>query len=464
MRRSFLLATLALGLLSVSPGAAQQPPAPSPPGAGAPPAAAAPLPPFNAGAVVADVRRIIAERYVLPERRPVIDAMLARGVASRRYAVADPAELAQRINADLATAGHDRHLNFSFSPGQAAQAAQAVQARQGVQASGGAGREREMSLARQLLRAVNYGIKELRVLPGNVRYMNYDGFLWLPDPDSAAALDTAMRFLAGGDAVIIDLRRNGGGSPEAVQYIISHFMPAGQPLMSFYMNGSAGAERTETLANLPAGRMIGKPLYVLISGGTASAAEEFTGHVSGYHLGDLVGENTAGAGFRNDIVPIQGRFLLSVSVGRAVLASTGRDWEAVGFAPTVPAPVTGALDAAHALALRRLAAAATGPDRAQLEAMAEGISARAANRTPALALAAYAGSYGERVISIGDGKLWMRFGTRAPSALIPLGGNVFTLDTDPSIRLSFEVSGTSATAFAMGPAGQPPQRRFARNP
>ena len=50
--------------------------------------------------------------------------------------------------------------------------------------------------------------------------------------------------------------------------------------------------------------MVGKPLYVLTSGGTASAAEEFTGHVAGYKLGELIGENTAGAGFRNEFYPL----------------------------------------------------------------------------------------------------------------------------------------------------------------
>src|SRR5207237_4159162 len=138
--------------------------------------------------------------------------------------------------------------------------------------------------------------------------------------------------------------------------MLRHLPPPGRPLMTFYMNRNASPDRTATLAALPAGRMIGKPLYVLISGGTASAAEEFSGHVAGYHLGELIGENTAGAGFRNDVVPVQGRFLLSVSVGRAVLAATGRDWEAVGHAPSVPTPIAGALDVGHALALRRLAA------------------------------------------------------------------------------------------------------------
>jgi hypothetical protein len=450
MRHLSVLAASAAILLSVSPGAAQQRVRVPVPATGAP-GAEAPLPPLDSRTVVAEVRRILAERYVLPERRPALDAIFARGVAAGRYDVTDPAELAERINADLDTAGHDRHLNFSFNPRQAAMAA------------AGRGPQPDNSGFERQVRAANHGVSELRVLPGNVRYMAYDAFMWM-GPESAAALDTAMRFLFGGDAVIIDLRRNGGGSPEAVQYLISHFLPAGRPLVTFYMNGNPSPDRLETLAELPAGRMVGKPLYVLISGGTASAAEEFTGHVGGYHVGELVGENTAGAGFRNEIVPVQGRFMLSVSVGRAVLASTGRDWEAVGLAPTVPTPIAGALDVAQGLALRRLAANAAGPDRARLEAMADGVAARAENRAPALPLAAYAGSYGERVVSVTDGRLWLRRGTRAPLALIPLGGNVFALDVDPAARLSFEVAGNAARAFAMGPAGQPPQGRFARNP
>lgn len=440
MWRSSVLAVSAALFLSASSGLAQQTP-PTP--------AAAATPAFDARAVVAEVRRVLAERYVLPERRPALDAILARGLAAGRYNVGDPAELAERIDADLAQAGHDRHLNFHLDPEQAGQLA------------AGSGPEPDNSDYERQVRAGNHGITSLRVLPGNVRYMEYDGFQWI-GPESATALETAMRFLSGGDAVIIDLRRNGGGSPEAVQYIISHFLPAERPLVTFYMNGNPSPDQLATLADVPAGRMLGKPLYVLISGGTASAAEEFTGHVGGYHLGELVGENTAGAGFRNELLPVQGRFVLSVSVGRAVLASTGRDWEAVGLAPTVPTPIAGALDVAQGLALRRLATAAQGPERARLEAMAEGIAARAERRAPGLPLAAYTGAYGERVVSVSDGKLWMRRGARAAIALVPLGGNLFTLEVDPVTRLNFEVSGNAATAFAMGPAGQPPQGRFTR--
>ena len=73
---------------------------------------------------------------------------------------------------------------------------------------------------------------------------------------------------------------------------------ANKPLVTFYMRGESG-ETLKSLASLPAGRMVGKPLYVLTSGNSAIAAEEFIGHIGGYKLGELIGETSAGAGFRN---------------------------------------------------------------------------------------------------------------------------------------------------------------------
>ena len=62
-----------------------------------------------------------------------------------------------------------------------------------------------------------------------------------------------MRFLRGGDAVIIDLRRNGGGSPDAVQYLVSHFLEPNRPLVTFYMRRQPGRHVGD------AGRASGRP-------------------------------------------------------------------------------------------------------------------------------------------------------------------------------------------------------------
>jgi hypothetical protein len=312
--------------------------------------------------------------------------------------------------------------------------------------------------------AANHGLTEMRVLPGNVRYLAYDGFYWAGS-ETAAALDNAMRFLAGGDAVIIDLRRNGGGSPEAVQYAISHFLPPNRHLVTFEMSErDDGPDRLSTLAELPAGRMVGKPLYVLTSSGTASAAEEFAGHVGGFRIGELIGDTTGGAGFRNTLVPVPGGFVLSVSIGRAVLASTGRDWEAVGIAPTTRTPVGQALEIAQVHALQGMMASASPERRPVLAALADTLAARLEPRAPALPLVAYAGAFGSRNITLDDGRLYYQRETRPRTALIPLGQNRFALEVDPATRVTFVTEGARATAMEFGPAAGPPMGRFERTP
>lgn len=410
-------------------------------------------PPLDAAAVVAEVRRVIADRYVLPERRPALDAVLAEGLAAGRYAVSDPNDLAERIDADLARVGQDGHLNFRHD----VDGARRLEAQgSGDSAQGEPG---DVSAYERQVRTLNHGVTDLRILPGNVRLMRYDGFHYIGE-ETDQVLAEAMRFLSGGDAVIIDLRTNGGGSPQAVRQIISRFLPPDTPLVTFYMNGEAEPDALSTLPDPLVGRMIGKPLYVLTSGGTASAAEEFTGHVLGYNLGEVVGANTAGAGFRNEIVPVDGQFLLSVSVGRAVLASTGKDWEAVGHAPTLPSPVPVAQDVAHLHALRRLAAQATGAERAVLEAAAEGVEARMTPRAPARELAAYVGDYGGRVVRSEDGGLVYQRGDRASARLVPLGGDRFALEADPATVLDFQ--GEGGTVLVIG-RGDVTQGRFARS-
>jgi len=407
-------------------------------------------PAVDAPAVVAEVRRTIAERYVLPERRPALDAVLAGGLSSGRYAVADGAVLAERINADLERVGQDRHLSFRFDPRETA-----------ILAAGSVEEPGQNAVFEALVRKANHGVTDLRLLPGNVRLMKYDGFHWI-GAESGAALDDALRFLAGGDAVILDLRGNGGGDPRAVQHIISRFVPAGTPLVTFHMNGSPEPDSLSSLEAPADQRMIGKPLYVLTSGQTGSAAEEFTGHVLGYRLGQTVGANTAGAAYRNDIVAVGGQFILSVSVGRPVLAATGTDWEGVGHAPTLRTEVSAALDLAHAAALKTVEAAAAPEDRAVLQAVAEAAEARGLRRAPALALEAYAGVYGERTLTSDGGRLYSRRGDRPAFALVALGGHRFAVEDTPTMRMEFEVLDGTVRAMTVDYADGPPQPRVER--
>jgi hypothetical protein len=394
----------------------------------------------DARAVVADVQRILNENYVLPDLRPKLSAALSKGLAEGRYNVRDPNVLAERINADLDAVAHDAHLGMHLDPKQSAELATRPQ---GAGADDAPPTPEEIRFADRL----NHGILQLKVLPGNIRYMETVGFFWGGEK-TKEAYDNAMRFLKGGDAIIIDMRKNGGGSPEAVQYMISHFLEPNQPIVTFYMRGEAG-DTWKSLASLPAGRLTGKPLYVLTGGRSASAAEEFIGHINGFKVGELVGENTAGAGYRNEMIPVAGGYVISVSVGRAVLASTGKDWEKVGIAPTVKVEQDKALETAQVRALRKLAATATGEDRRILDASAQVLDAQLTPVATALALPQYVGVYGVRHITNDGGKLIFQREGGSKNQMIAVGANEFAFVNDPMQRVKFKVTGNAATELEL---------------
>jgi hypothetical protein len=400
------------------------------------PAAAVPA---DGRTVVAEMRRLLAANYVLPEVRPRLDAILAKGLAEGRYDVSDPSVLVDRVNADFTSVARDKHLSLEYDPRQAAEIAAEP-----------AGQPQDSGPSAEQLRQAqrrNHGFTEMKVLPRNVRYVNMQGFVWV-GPKSAEAYDNVMRFLKEGDAAIIDLRQNGGGSPQAVQYLVSHFMEPDRPLMTFHMAGNQ-TDRTSTLPNLPAGRMVGKPLYVLTSGRSASAAEEFTGHIAGYRLGELIGATTAGAGFRNQFFPLPGGYLISISVGRAVLASTGKDWEGVGIAPTTAVDPEKALQVAQVHALRRLASNAPPREKPNYEASAALLAAQVDPVATALPLGAYAGTFGERKVSLENGHLTFQREGGPKLAMVAIGPNVFALENDAMTRVEFKVAGNAATGFQL---------------
>jgi hypothetical protein len=405
----------------------------------APPAKPAPA---GGRTVVAEMRRLLAANYVLPEVRPRLDAILAKGLAEGRYDVSDPAVLLDRVNADLTSVARDKHLSLEYNPRESSDLAAALAAEAGQPEESGPSPEQIRQAQRR-----NHGFTEMKVLPGNVRYVNMQGFVWV-GPKSAEAYDNVMRFLKEGDAVIIDLRQNGGGSPESVQYLVSHFMEPNRPLMTFHMAGNQ-TDRTATLANLPAGRMVGKPLYVLTSARSASAAEEFTGHVAGYKLGELIGATTAGAGFRNQFFPLPGGYLISISVGRAVLASTGKDWEGVGIAPTTAVDPEKALHLAQVHALRRLASTAPPREKANYEASAALLAAQVDPVATALPLAAYAGNFGERKVSLENGRLAFQREGGPKLVMIAIGPNLFAFENDAMTRVQYKVAGNAATGFEL---------------
>jgi hypothetical protein len=159
--------------------------------------------------VLRGVRQILAQEYVFPEMRAKLVERLTSAERAGRYEVAEPYLLAERVTEDLRAVAHDGHLSLRHAPDEYAAAI--------APAAGDRGAEAFAERAERGAVRAHHGLAELKVLPGNIRYLRITGFEWVPDR-TGAAYDDAMRFLREGDAVIIDLRGNGGGSSLAVQY------------------------------------------------------------------------------------------------------------------------------------------------------------------------------------------------------------------------------------------------------
>jgi hypothetical protein len=294
-----------------------------------------------------------------------------------------------------------------------------------------------------------------------VRYLRITTFHWVQDR-TGQAYDDAMRFLREGDAVIIDLRGNGGGNHAAVRYLLSHFMEPDKLDMTFLEAGEEPVQ-SRTLDHLPAGRLIGKPLYVLTNRQVGSAGEAFAYSVQKFGLGTLVGGVTAGAANNNTVVPIAPGFMLSVSYGRPVHPVTGDNWEEVGVQPDVAVDPTQALDTAVSLALTGLLARpeADPADRAGWE-WAQ-VAAEARVRPVAVAgdrLQTLAGTYGGRVIAFEDGGLvWLRANGQR-SRLSPLTTDGLFAVEGVDDRLRLRLTGDALEVHRMD---QPAPQRFPRD-
>lgn len=395
------------------------------------------------------ISKIFAEQYVVAELRPQIVARLDAARGEGRYDVNDPLVFAERITEDLRAVSHDGHSWLSFDP--AAYAASSAPA--------GSENDAEAFWRSRAIRN-HHGLTEMRILGGNVRYLKVSGFEWAGDA-TGAAYDAAMGFLKDGDAVIIDLRGNGGGSHPAVRYLVSHFM-RGNVLEMTFLEGSKLPEQSRTLEYLPAGRLQGAPLYVLIDGGTASAAEAFAYDVQQFKLGELVGSRTAGAANNNNLLPVTPGFILSVSYGRPVHAVSNTNWEGVGVEPTVVAESLQALDVAESLALTRLeqAAGAT-PEKLADYAWAKiGVEARLHPVTFAPArLKSLAGRYGRADVSFRDGALWLTRPDRPTARLSPLTADgLFALAGRDAVRVRL-----TGRAMEMFWVDEPAARVFPRS-
>lgn len=206
----------------------------------------------------------------------------------------------------------------------------------------------------QSARRQNCGFEKVERLSGNVGYLDLRGFY-----RATVARDTAvaaMTFLADTDALIIDLRRNGGGNPSMVALLSTYFF-AGDPvhLADIFWRQENRTEQVWTLPDVPGKRYGAKPVYILTSNQTFSAAEGFAYFLKTLKRATIVGEPTAGAANPGRSRRIAEHFEINVPSGQVTSPITKTNWEGSGVLPDIDVPSGAALEAAHLDALKKIA-------------------------------------------------------------------------------------------------------------
>jgi len=282
--------------------------------------------------VIQRVTALLKDSYVFAETANEMSADLQKRERRGEYrAITDGEAFASRLTEELRAVSHDRHLEVRFSlvvppPGEPQPHPEA-----------------EAELRRELA-AVNCGFEKAEHLRPNIGYLKFNTFADAAICGATAA--AALNFLADSDVLILDLRDNHGGRGGMVELIASYLFEEPTHLNDAYNRHDNATTESWTLPYVPGRKFIGKPVFVLTSRGTFSAAEDLSYALKNLRRATLIGETTGGGAHPIEPHRIDDHFSLIVPVARSISPITKTDWEGVGVEPDIKVPAADALDEA----------------------------------------------------------------------------------------------------------------------
>ncbi len=361
-------------------------------------------------AIVDSALEALNEEYIFSSKAEEMDRHIRGKLKAGEYeGLQTLDEFLQALRSDLTAISNDRHIAlWVMRPEE---------------------REKQEQDEREEMRSTNHGFRKMEILPGDVGYLDLRIF---DSPKLAAPTAiAAMSFFANVDALIIDLRYNGGGEGDMVAFLLSYFYE-NNPIHHIDTRFRDRIEQTWTppyVADVDLSRV---PLYVLTSGGTFSAAEDFAYGLKTRKRATIVGETTRGGAH-----PITYRYFEELNVemmipnAESTSPLTGENWEGTGVTPDIDVPEVRALSRAYREALRSLVVGERDQERRKsleralrrAEAEAEPVSLDAEQ------LSALAGTYGGIRIQLDEGHLYYERDERSRYRLVPVTRDWFRFES-----------------------------------
>lgn len=289
-------------------------------------------------AAIERAAELLESNYVYPDRGKKLARVLRREARGAWVNAGTPQEFATAFTGKLRGASADGHFHVDFRAGGAAATEEST--------FGAAEFEKFYG------KGVNHGFEQVRRFDDGIGYLDLRVFA--PPSMGADMAVAAMTLLAESSALVIDLRRNGGGDGAMALLLAGYLLDQATPMSGTYDRPSDTFTASSTPVWVP-GRRFGatKPVYVLISKQTFSAAEAFAYDLQARKRVIVVGEPSGGGAHPFQYRRLTEHFVLSLPEGRSINPVTGKDWEGVGVIPDVRVSADLALDEALKLARAR---------------------------------------------------------------------------------------------------------------
>jgi hypothetical protein len=240
--------------------------------------------------IVTEALALVRAVYVFPELAEHAATAIEARLAAGEYDQLDEVTLTELVTQHLRDATGDRHLALMLGN------VPPPTPRPGPRPGEPEDHEARQLARRQRSRWDNFGIRRVERLPGNVGYLDLRR---MPVPANAGpAIAAAMELVAGTYALIIDMRRNGGGSPEGVVFWCSYLFDGRPAHFTDIVHADTGQTvQYWALPYVPGSPYLDRPVYVLTSRRTFSAGEDLCYALQAAGRAELIGETTGGGAF-----------------------------------------------------------------------------------------------------------------------------------------------------------------------
>ena len=393
-----------------------------------------------------EVVRVLCEKleklYPDPEIAKKTSVSISENFEGGKYSVYSSAsEFVQHLNDDLESISGDGHLGIIFDPAMASELKM-------VDEEMGGDTYAELTLESE--RWENFGFKELKILEGNVGYLDLQTFFSLKYAGETAV--TSMNFFSNCNALIIDLRRNGGGWDDMVTFLASYFLNSDDEIIFSITRSTLDDSYYASMpyAYVPGKKLTDIPIYILISRSSASAAEAFANIMKHFCKNTtLVGETTAGAENPVEHILLFDDYILRIPCWQKIYSYDKTGWEGIGVKPNIEVESEIALSIAHINLLLKLKDESTDEDiKKKYQWVIDGLNA---TNDPVIVkeniLQSYAGKYGNRDIYYENNNLFYQYKGRTKRKMLAISNEYFLIEGYNFFRVKFVSENDTVVGF-----------------